>query len=108
MAVTRRDLARALKEEHGGTIEANDRWIQAFLDVLSTQISEHERVEIRGFGAFKLSSIKAHVTVNPFAKGKKRAKLKVPKTYTVDFKPSKAYRERLKKDQARKKRRKSR
>lgn len=54
--VTRRDLARALKEEYGGTITDNDVWIQAFVEVLSRKISEHGRVEIRGFGPFNLES----------------------------------------------------
>ena len=101
--VTRRDLARAFKEEHGGSITDHDRWIQAFVDVLSRKVSEAGRVEIRGFGAFSLSAIKAHTTVNPAAKvaaGKKRKKVKVAKSYTVDFRPSKLYKKRLKADQA--------
>ena len=101
--VTRRDLARALKEEHGGSITDHDRWIQAFVDVLSRKVSEEGRVEIRGFGAFSLNTIKAHTTVRPAAKvkaGTKRRKVKVAETYTVDFRPSKLYKRRLKADQA--------
>ncbi len=108
--VTRRDLARALKEEHGGSIADNDRWIQTFVDVLARKVSEAGRVEIRGFGAFSLSAIKAHTTVNPSAKvaaGKKRKKVKIAQSYTVDFRPSKLYKQRLKADQASKKRRQS-
>ena len=105
-AVTRRDLARALKEEYGGTIAGNDVWIQAFVDVLARKISENGRVEIRGFGAFNLNSVKAHTTVNPsetVEDGGERKTIKVPKTYTVDFRPSKSYKEQLKKDHAPKK-----
>lgn len=101
--VTRRDLARALKEEYGGTITENDAWIQAFVNVLSRKISENGRVEIRGFGAFNLNSIKAHTTVNPsltVADGAERKKMKVPKTYTVDFRPSKSYKKQLTKEHA--------
>lgn len=101
-AVTRRDLARALKDQHGGSIAEHDQWIQSFVDVLSQKISEVGRVEIRGFGAFSLNTIKEHTTVDPStrpAKGKKRKKIKVPKSYTVDFRPSKLYRQRLKTDQ---------
>lgn len=108
--VTRRDLARALKEELGGSITDNDRWIQAFVDILSRKVSEVGRVEIRGFGSFSLGTIKAHTTVNPAAKvdaGKKRKKVKVAKSYTVDFRPSKLYRQRLKADQASKRRQQS-
>ena len=39
MTVTRRDLAQALKEEHGGTISGHDEWIKKFIDVLSRKIS---------------------------------------------------------------------
>ena len=65
--VTRRDLAKALKEKSGGSITEHDRWIQDFIEVLSHQISQSGRVEIRGFGSFSLSTIKAHTTVSPAA-----------------------------------------
>ena len=103
--VTRRDLAKALKESVGGTIADNDLWIQSFIEVLSQKISEEGRVEIRGFGSFNLNSIKAHTTVNPSSEPKKdgkRKKIKVPKTFTVDFRPSRLYRDRLKADQSKK------
>lgn len=104
--VTRRDLAKALKESHGGTIAGNDEWIQAFVEILSQKISEEGRVEIRGFGSFNLNTIKAHTTVNPGSAPTKAGKLKktkVPETYTVDFRPSRLYKDRLKADQAKKK-----
>lgn len=104
--VTRRDLARALKDSHGGTIQGHDEWIQAFVEVLAGKISEEGRVEIRGFGAFNLNTIKAHTTVNPSVevkKGEKRKKTRVPETYTVDFRPSRLYKDRLKAEQAKKK-----
>lgn len=99
--VTRRDLAKALKEKSGGSITEHDRWIQDFVDVLSHKISQSGRVEIRGFGVFSLSTIKAHTTVAPAAKVKKgeaRPKQSVPETYTVDFRPSKLYKQRLKQE----------
>lgn len=101
--VTRRDLAEALKQEYGGTIADNDSWIQAFIAVLSDQISKNGRVEIRGFGSFNLNTIKAHTTVDPSASvedGQKRPKLQVPESYTVDFRPSRSYKDRLREDQA--------
>ena len=101
--VTRRDLAKALKEKSGGSITEHDRWIQDFVDVLSHQISQSGRVEIRGFGSFSLSTIKAHTTVSPAAKvpkGEARPKQSIPETYSVDFRPSKLYKQRLKQDHA--------
>lgn len=105
-AVTRRDLARALKEAYGGTISGNDEWIQAFIEILSQKISEEGKVEIRGFGTFHLNTVKAHTTVDPSSKPKKNGqlkKLKVPETYTVDFRPSGSYKKRLKTEQSQKK-----
>lgn len=110
MAVNRRDLAKALKEEHGGTITEHDKWIENFIEVLSQKISEEGRVEIRGFGAFNLNSIKAHTTVNPSTStddGQKQKKMKVPKTYTVDFRPSGSYKDWLKKEHMKKSKSKS-
>lgn len=101
MTVTRRDLAAALKEEYGGTIVAHDSWIKAFLDILSREISDKGHVELRGFGSFHLNTIKAHTTINPgipTPEGGQPKKLKVPETYTVDFRPSGNYKERLKSD----------
>ena len=105
MTVTRRKLAEALKKEYGGTITAHESWIKAFVDVLSREISEKGRVEIRGFGSFQLNTIKAHTTINPgipTPEGQQPKKLKVPETYTVDFRPSGNYKERLKSDQKKK------
>ena len=104
-AVTRRDLARALKEELGGSITDHDRWIQAFVSTLSRKVAESGRVEIRGFGSFKLNTIKAHETVRPADKSKKKKKrVKIPESYTVDFRPSKLYKDQIKADQAARKR----
>ena len=95
-AVTRRDLARAMKEATGGTIEDNDYWIETFLDLLGTKVAKEGRVELRGFGSFKKSTIKAHTTVNPRAKRKR--KIKVEKSYTVDFRASRLLKEQLRKN----------
>ena len=98
MTVTRRDLAQALKEEHGGTISGHDEWIKKFIDVLSRKISESGRVEIRGFGTFNLNSVRAHTTINPGVEtpeGQEPERIEVPETYTVDFRPSGSYKERL-------------
>jgi len=105
VSVTRRDLAKALKERHGGTITAHDSWIQDFVQILSEKISDEGRVSIRGFGTFNLNTIKAHTTINPgieVPEGKKPKKLKVPETYTVDFTTAKSYKDRLKAAQKKK------
>jgi nucleoid DNA-binding protein len=108
--VTRRELAVALKEEYGGTIQDHDGWILALVDIVSRKIAEHGRVEIRGFGSFNLSTIKAHTTVNPglpVKEGKDRKTMHVPESYTVDFKTSRILKERLREAHADKKKKKS-
>ena len=97
-AVTRRDLARAMKEAVGGTIEDNDHWIETFLELLGSKVAEEGRVELRGFGSFRKSSIKAHTTVNPRTKSKR--KVKVDKSYTVDFRASRVLKNRLREEQS--------
>lgn len=109
-SVTRRDLARALKEAHGGTIVGHDDWIENFVEILSRKISEEGKVEIRGFGTFELNVIKAHTTVNPGSEPKEDGslqKLRVPESYTVDFRPSGSYKDRLSADRAQAKKKKT-
>lgn len=104
--VTRRKLAEALKAEYGGTISGHDDWIKKFIKILSREISDKGRVEIRGFGSFNLNTIKAHTTINPGAevpKGEEPERIEVPETYTVDFRASGNYKERLRDDQKKKK-----
>lgn len=99
MSLTRRDLARAMKEKIGGSIESNDDWIAALLEVVSDQVAAGERIELRGFGTFESREIQAHKTTNPVT-GKK---MKNPKSYTVDFRPAQAFKRKLKSKTARKK-----
>ncbi|MFA5504053.1 MAG: HU family DNA-binding protein [Vulcanimicrobiota bacterium] len=101
MSVTRRDLARTLKERLGSTIGANEDWIAALLEVISDQVAAGERIELRGFGTFESREIQAHKTTNPVT----GEAMKNPKSYTVDFRPAQAFKEKLKPKPRRKKRR---
>lgn len=98
--MTRRDLARALKSRIGGTIEDNDHWISVLLGVISDNVAAGERIELRGFGTFESRDIKAHETILPDT----GEKMKNPKSYTVDFRPAKGFKEKLKPKKAKKKR----
>jgi DNA-binding protein HU-beta len=91
MSQSRRDLAEALKEKKGGTIEQHDAWIDALLEVIIEKVSAGERIELRRFGSFEAREIQAHETKNPVT-GKK---MKNPKSYTVDFRPAEAFKEQL-------------
>lgn len=91
-SVSRRELAEELKERIGGTIGEHDTTIKTLLSIISDKMAAGERVQLRGFGTFESREIKAHKTVNPVTD----KKMKVPKSYTVDFRPAKALKEQLK------------
>lgn len=92
MSETRRDLARALKEKVGGTIGDNDHWISSLLEIIAVKVTAGERIELRGFGTFEAREIKAHTTVLP-ATGEE---MKNPTSYTIDFRPAKGFKDKLK------------
>ena len=92
MGETRRDLARALKEKAGGTIGDNDLWISSLLEIVIDKVTAGSRVELRGFGTFESREIRAHETVLP-ATGQV---MKNQKSYTIDFRPAKAFKDKLK------------
>lgn len=91
MTTTRRDLAKKMKETVGGSIQSNNLWIEALLEVISDSVATGDRVELRGFGSFQSREIRAHETILPET-GKK---MKNPKSYTVDFRPAKDFKEKL-------------
>jgi nucleoid DNA-binding protein len=85
MSATRADIVRALAEQMGETQRSTERRVLAMLEILTEALLSEGRVELRGFGSFEVREIKAHSTVLP-ATGET---LRVKKSYTVDFKPSK-------------------
>lgn len=91
MSQTRRDLAEALKERAGGTIQSHNLWIKELLQVIQEKVADGERVELRGFGSFEAREIAGHKTTNPVT-GKP---MKNPKSYTVDFRPAQDFKELL-------------
>lgn len=95
MSATRRDLARALKERGGGSIEVNDQWISLLLEIMADTICSQGRIELRGFGAFEARSIKPQTTVHPVS----GETVHHSTSYTVDFKPSIALKEKLRQSQ---------
>lgn len=91
MSVTRRDLAEALKAKMGGSIQVNDDWLVALLEIISDKVGAGERIELRGFGTFEAREIRAHKTTNPVT----GAQMKNLKSYTVDFRPARDFKEKL-------------
>ena len=98
--VTKKDLAEALQAKYGSSLADNERWVNGFFEIFKEQLAEKGRAEIRDFGVFKVNRVKAHTTVNLKSKKSKKTnqykELKVPETFTVDFRTSKSYKESLK------------
>ena len=61
------------------------------LNTLTHSLTEHQRVEIRGFGSFESRLRKSRQVRNP----KTGDRLEAPDSYTVHFKPGKELRERV-------------
>ena len=91
--VTRRDLAETLKERVGGTIQGHEKTILNLLEIISEEVAAGKRVQLRRFGTFESREIRAHKTINPVT----TKKMKIQKSYTVDFRPSEALKKKLKK-----------
>lgn len=89
--ITRRDLAKALKERVGETIQDHEKTISNLLEIISEEVAAGKRVQLRRFGTFESRQIKAHKTINPVT----TKKMKIPKSYTVDFRPSEALKKTL-------------
>lgn len=98
--VTKKDLAEALQAKYGSSLADNERWVNGFFEIFKEQLAEKGRAEIRDFGVFKVNRVKAHTTVNLKSKKSKKTnqykKLRVPETFTVDFRTSKSYKDALK------------
>ncbi len=65
--------------------------IKTILSKMSSSLSKGNRIEIRGFGSFKLNKMKPRIGRNP----KTGESVTLPERYVVHFKPGKDLRERV-------------
>ena len=63
--MTRRRIAAAVAREVGTTRAQTERVIGRFLDEVIAELEEHGRVELRGFGVFKIAELPEHEGFNP-------------------------------------------
>ncbi len=90
--MTKAQLIDALVEATGESKADCDRNLEAVLAALSQALEKGERVDLRGFGTFRMRESKARVGRNPrTGESVNIAAKKVPV-----FKPSKEFAERLK------------
>ncbi|GAB7082079.1 HU family DNA-binding protein [Megalodesulfovibrio paquesii] len=59
------ELVKALAEEHALPMEEAAMMVDTFFDCLRDAMVRGERVEIRGFGSFKVKEYKSYLGRNP-------------------------------------------
>ena len=78
------ELVSRIAESGHLTKQATNKFIDAFVDVISNAMINGETIHIMGFGDFEVRERAERNGVNPRS-GKK---IKIPKTYIPAFKPS--------------------
>ena len=82
--MTRSELIDALRERfHQLTPKDVEQCAKAILDAMSEALARNNRIEIRGFGSFRLNYRQPRTGRNP----KSGAKVEVPAKYVPHFKP---------------------
>ncbi|MFW5734038.1 MAG: HU family DNA-binding protein [Oceanidesulfovibrio sp.] len=59
------ELVKELAEENNIPVEESAMFVEMFFDSVRNALLEDGRVEIRGFGSFKIKSYKGYVGRNP-------------------------------------------
>lgn len=89
--MTKADLVEQVAEAIGPGITKKDCGlvVDGLLSAIKAALSEHDNIEIRGFGTFKVRERKARVARNP----RTGERVEVPARAVPVFKPSKDLRE---------------
>ena len=90
--VTKRDLVIKVSDKTQLTQQQVSNAIQAFIDEITTTLSEGDQVVLRNFGAFQVTMTKPKIGRNP---KKPRTPVKIPARAVVKFKPGKKMKERV-------------
>ena len=83
------DLIALTAERTGLTKKDTERVINAALEAISAAMAEGDKVQLSGFGAFDVKDREARVGRNPHTK----EAIEIPATKVPVFKPSKALRD---------------
>lgn len=89
---TKMDLINEVSEATGFPKNETYKIVNAFIDSLVKTIGEHNRVEIRGFGVFRVKERKGRNAVNPRTK----QPMNIPDHFAPTFKPSKSLKDSVK------------
>jgi len=80
------ELVSALADKTGMTKKASEEFTKAFQEIVSTELSKGEKIQLVGFGTFETTERKARTGVNP----KTREKISIPASVVPRFKAGKA------------------
>jgi integration host factor subunit beta len=90
--MTKSELIACLAERYPQLVAKDvDVAVKTILDAMTDALSQGQRIEIRGFGSFSLSSRPPRIGRNP----KSGDKVMVPEKRVPHFKPGKELRERV-------------
>ena len=65
MAVKKAQLAQLLAERFGVSKKQGAEWLDAFIDEITNLLRKGEKINITGFGIFKVADRKAREGINP-------------------------------------------
>lgn len=96
--MTKADLVEQVADAIGPGITKKDCGlvVDGLLNAIKLALAEHENIEIRGFGTFKVRERKSRVARNP----RTGDRVEVPARMVPVFKPSKDLREQVMEDEA--------
>ena len=76
------ELIAAMAEKTELTKKDAERALKAFVDVVTDELKQGEKVQLVGFGTFEVSERPERKGINP----KTKAKIQIPASQTVKFK----------------------
>lgn len=91
MPTHKADLVKQLAEEHGLSAHKTGQVIQGFLDQISETLAREQRLELRGFGVFHVSTQPGRTVHHPTT----QEPYPLPPTQAVDFRAGKQLKARL-------------
>ena len=92
--MTKADIVARIAQNTGMTKADTAEVLDALLETISTALGRGEKIEMRGFGNFKVEKRKARVARNP----KTGTEIRIPPRVVPVFKPSDRLKARVHKD----------
>ena len=87
--MNKNELVRAIANNAGITLKDSAAYLDSFIDTITAELKNGEKIQISGFGTFELKSKEAREGVNP----KTGEKISIAASKTPAFKFGKAYKD---------------